>query len=151
MRRDNQGENHHQGGARALIQLSVLIGMLSHTATANRVSCGLVARVPTSTRASLLVGQDPHREFAQATPESAANQTHAPPLLEPQDQSRKPTGILPDPLSPLYFANNFLQLGAPCGKESCCLQRCLDAQEHGSALEKRRHQAATLSPHGARV
>src|SRR5258705_621926 len=125
--------------------------MLPHTAIANRFSSGLVARDPTSTGASLLVGQDPHREFAQAAPGSAANQAHAPPLLELQDQRRKQTGILPDPLSPRYFANNFLQPVAPCGKENCWLQRGLEAQEHGSALEKRRHQSATLSPPGARV
>src|SRR5215475_6412848 len=116
--------------------------MLPRTASANRVFCGLVARDPTSSRASLLVPQDPHREFAQAVPESAAIEAHAPPLLEPQDQCRKQTGILPDPLSSRYFANNFPQPVAPCDKENCWLQRCPEAQEHGSTLEKRRHQAA---------
>src|SRR5262245_39754440 len=120
-----------------LLNCLYLIGMLPHTATANPASCGLVARGPTRPRASLLVGQDPHREFARAAPESAAIQAHAPPLLEPQDQRRKQTGILLDPPSLQYFANNFLQRVAPCGKESCWLQRCLEAQEPGPALENR--------------
>src|SRR6266566_227532 len=125
--------------------------MLPHTATANRISCDLVARGPTNPRASLLVVQDPHREFAQAAPESAANQVHAPALLEPQDQRRKQTDILPDPLGPRYSANKFLRPLAPCGKENCWLQRCPEAQEHRSAPEKRHQPAATLSLPGAKI
>src|SRR5438445_7689210 len=81
--------------------------MLPHTATANRISCDLVARGPTNPRASLLVVQDPHREFAQAAPESAANQAHAPPLLEPQDQRRKTKRYPPRSTKPAIFRKQF--------------------------------------------
>jgi hypothetical protein len=39
-------------------------GTLPHTATANRISCGLAARDPNSTKASPLVRKYLHREFA---------------------------------------------------------------------------------------
>src|SRR5208282_4536785 len=83
--------------------------------------------------------------------EPAANQGHAPPLLEPQDQRPKQRGILPDPPSPRRSANNFLHSAAPCGRESCSLPLCPVGQEHGSVPERKHHQTATLSRPGARV
>ncbi len=74
-------------------------------------ACGPAARGPTSTKASPLVRKDPHREFARAVPESAANQAHAPPLLGPQDQRRKQIGIRPDPPGAAIFRKQFSAAG----------------------------------------
>src|SRR5262245_21834088 len=126
-------------------------GKRLHTASANRPFFCREAPIPTTRRASLGARTDRHRESARSCPELAATEALAPRLLELQDQPPKQRDILPASPGLQCFASNFLQPSVPCGRESCSLPPCPEAQEHGSIPDRRHHQATRLFPPVARA